>query len=34
MESGVGGYLAKPFSSAAFLDAVQRALALSTDGLG
>jgi CheY-like chemotaxis protein len=25
-ESGVGGYLAKPFSNAAFLDVVQRAL--------
>ena len=34
-ESGVGVYLAKPFSNAAFLDAVQRVLpAKSTDGGG
>jgi CheY-like chemotaxis protein len=32
-ESGVGAYLAKPFSNAAFVDAVQRALhPKSTDG--
>jgi CheY-like chemotaxis protein len=34
-ESGVGVYLAKPFSNAAFLDAVQRVLpAKSTEGVG
>jgi CheY-like chemotaxis protein len=34
-ESGIGGYLAKPFSNAAFLDGVQRALGRgSSDGVG
>jgi CheY-like chemotaxis protein len=31
-ESGVGSYLAKPFSNAAFLEAVQRALAPAPSG--
>jgi CheY-like chemotaxis protein len=33
-ESGVGAYLAKPFSNAAFLDAVQRALVPVLSGAG
>jgi CheY-like chemotaxis protein len=34
-ESGVAGYLAKPFSNAAFLDAVERALTLTmSNGIG
>jgi CheY-like chemotaxis protein len=33
-ESGVGAYLAKPFSNAAFLDAVQQVLRLGLAGGG